>query len=290
MSNITENPIWEANVDQIDTTDTVSGGPSGAVNIQAQQLANRTRYLYDRLTNAGLQGSAARFSGDLDTLITPGFYAIEAGATNKPATSYGHLLVNGDSNFVGGIVIAVQLYFSQNAARNVYVRYRQGAGYTAWRKVLTDADQDSLTPTGMVATFAGPNPPSGWFKAAGQAVSRTIYANLFAQVGTTYGPGDGATTFNLPDLRGEFVRGWVDGRTGVDDGRTLGSFQADVVGAHGHQVQNVEYSNAVKVVEGGALDPEAVANVSALATNDTVTDPTGETRPRNVALLMCIKY
>jgi len=62
--------------------------------------------------------------------------------------------------------------------------------------------------------------PDGWRACSGQAVSRTTYAALFAAIGTEYGVGDGSTTFDLPDLRGEFLRGWDNGR-GVDSGRVL---------------------------------------------------------------------
>lgn len=67
----------------------------------------------------------------------------------------------------------------------------------------------------------------------GAAVSRTTYAKLFAVIGTTFGPGDGTTTFNLPDMRNRSVRGWDNGR-GVDAGRALGSFQAGTVLTHDH--------------------------------------------------------
>ena len=79
-----------------------------------------------------------------------------------------------------------------------------------------------------VLYFAGQTAPVGWLKANGAAVSRTAYAALFAAIGTTYGAGDGSTTFNLPDLRGEFMRGWDDGR-GIDHGRVLGSAQGDAI-------------------------------------------------------------
>lgn len=75
--------------------------------------------------------------------------------------------------------------------------------------------------------------PSFSLKANGAAVSRTAYAALFARIGTRFGSGDGFTTFNLPDLRGEFVRGWDDGR-GVDGGRELGSYQGGSLQLHGH--------------------------------------------------------
>ncbi|MFM0163813.1 tail fiber protein [Paraburkholderia sediminicola] len=97
---------------------------------------------------------------------------------------------------------------------------------------------------GKVAAFAMSTAPTGWLKANGAAVSRTAYANLFAQIGSTYGAGDGSTTFNLPDYRGEFLRGFDDGR-GVDAGRTLGSFQADSFASHAHPVTDPTHGHAV---------------------------------------------
>lgn len=76
--------------------------------------------------------------------------------------------------------------------------------------------------TGEVKAFAGTSAPEGYLICQGQAVSRTTYAELFAVLGTTYGIGDGLTTFNLPDYRGTFLRG-LDAGKGLDAGRTLGS-------------------------------------------------------------------
>jgi microcystin-dependent protein len=73
-------------------------------------------------------------------------------------------------------------------------------------------------PTGAVIAFAGSSAPTNWLLCYGQAVSRTTYAALFAVVSTTYGVGDGTTTFNLPDLRGRTVAG-IDNMGGSDAGR-----------------------------------------------------------------------
>ena len=135
-------------------------------------------------------------------------------------------------------------------------------------------------PVGAVAYFAQDVPPFGWLKANGAAVSRTVYANLFAAIGERYGRGDGRTTFNLPDLRGEFIRSWDDGRA-IDRNRALGSWQADEFRSHSHGI-------GVKRMP----DSDRGSNSSTVSV-DTVgqTDPAGgiETRPRNIALLACIK-
>ena len=142
------------------------------------------------------------------------------------------------------------------------------------------ADGSNLLPPGIVGEFARNTAPTGWLKANGAAVSRTTYAALFAAIGTTFGVGDGSTKFTLPDLRGEFIRGWDDGR-GVDSGRVFGSAQADEFESHQHTVYAAagSFSGAVGVA-GGVL-VGATGSGSAGGT---------ETRPRNVSLLYCIKF
>lgn len=63
------------------------------------------------------------------------------------------------------------------------------------------------TPVGSLQIYAGSTAPTGWLLSFGQALSRTAYAGLFTVIGTTYGVGDGSTTFNLPDLRGRVPAG-----------------------------------------------------------------------------------
>lgn len=139
---------------------------------------------------------------------------------------------------------------------------------------------------GEVAFFARATPPSGWLKANGAAVSRTTYAALFAAIGTTFGAGDGSTTFNLPDLRGEFLRGVDDGR-GVDIGRGLGSYQADEIKSHTINVPNSGYEGNVT---GSWFYGERGNGNNNQAANTITYNGGKETRPRNMALLACIKY
>jgi microcystin-dependent protein len=126
--------------------------------------------------------------------------------------------------------------------------------------------------------------PTGYLKANGALVSRTTYAALFTAIGTTFGVGDGSTTFALPDLRGEFVRGWADGRA-VDTGRVFGSAQTDDLKAHTHT-----YTLASNVATNVPIGSPNAAQVA--FTPNTATGSTGgtETRPRNIALLACIKF
>lgn len=88
---------------------------------------------------------------------------------------------------------------------------------------------------GSIWHFARENPPAGFLVCNGAAVSRTNYPRLFEVIGTRFGAGDGSTTFNLPDLRGMFVRGWAGGPGyPTDPGRVLGSYQADSNKRHTH--------------------------------------------------------
>lgn len=135
---------------------------------------------------------------------------------------------------------------------------------------------------GEVGIYAMPAVPSGWLACNGAAISRTSYAALFANIGTTFGSGNGSTTFNIPDLRGEFIRGWDNGR-GVDSGRALGNWQDDEFKSHNH-------SFSAGVSDNGSNLNKVDANSPSTGTRTTNSTGGSETRPRNVALALCIKY
>lgn len=151
----------------------------------------------------------------------------------------------------------------------------------------------SATFIGVIQAFAHSAPDANyWLLCNAQVVSRTTYAALFAKIGTTYGAGDGSTTFALPDLRGEFLRGLDNGR-GVDSGRSIGSNQGEMIGPHNHPIRasvtgwtggnsGVTYANGdnngnVSVSGGGAT-------FGVQANSGT------ENRPRNVAMPFYIRY
>jgi microcystin-dependent protein len=136
---------------------------------------------------------------------------------------------------------------------------------------------------GQIAYCAAGVIPSGWLECNGAAISRATYGTLFASIGTNYGAGDGATTFNLPDLRGEFLRGADRGR-GVDVGRAVGSAQADMIKSHSHDVATFAGSAGSGVRNGGADGGQFNVGGAGIAAGGT------ETRPRNVALIPVIKY
>ena len=165
-------------------------------------------------------------------------------------------------------------------------KQRDGAN-AAWITIgtLGTAGWGLAVPSGMIMPFAGSAAPSGWLKANGVLVSRSTYAALYTAIGTTYGAGDGSTTFALPDLRGEFIRGWDDGR-GVDASRAIGTAQSDDFKSHTHNYSTTGASGSN--LTGGASN--IYDGVRTLATSAAPATGGTETRPRNIALLYCIKF
>lgn len=141
-----------------------------------------------------------------------------------------------------------------------------------------------VTP-GQIGMFGMTTPPTGWLKADGAAVSRTTYANLFAAIGTTWGAGNGTTTFNVPELRGEFPRFFDDGR-GIDSGRAFASAQGDQNQAHTHNSIIPLYTNN----PGGNVGLDSNLNFGGNFNFPTSSSGGSEARPRNVALLACVRY
>lgn len=143
--------------------------------------------------------------------------------------------------------------------------------------------ENNRVPIGMVLPIGTITVPSGYLPCDGAAVSRTTYAGLFAAIGTTFGIGDGVTTFNVPEIRGEFIRGLDQGR-GIDAARAIGSAQAGAIEAHTHTYKLWS--------PGGGGYTDGMANDGIVDSRpDTATSSTGgaETRPRNVALPYLIK-
>ena len=184
------------------------------------------------------------------------------------------------------------------------VRYEQfisGSGATGTWGISISGNAATATlataanngvPVGSVVFFCASSAPTGFIKANGAAVSRTTYASLFAAIGTAFGAGDWSTTFNLPDLRGEFVRGWDDAR-GVDSGRAFASTQDQSTQPHTHSIRAsiAGFTNGNPGVLYAAGDNNGNTLVLGGGATYGIQNNSGtETRPRNVALLACIKY
>jgi phage-related tail fiber protein len=169
---------------------------------------------------------------------------------------------------------------------------------------LAPAALRTLNPPGAVMSFAMSAAPDGWLPCNGAAINRTTYAPLFSAIRTTFGIGDGANTFNLPDLRGEFIRGWAENRA-VDTGRAFGATQSQNwkslyftntyntyvhEGYWGKNIYPDWYSPGNEGMftgywfSAGTPPGPYYATATRFSWDDT------EIRPRNIALLYCIKF
>ena len=158
----------------------------------------------------------------------------------------------------------------------------------------------SVQPAGAIMMFAGPTPPIGWLKANGAIISRSVYADLFNAIGVYWGAGDGSTTFQLPDLRGEFLRCWDDAR-GADAGRALGTFQdydwktLYLKDAGQNSASNYVHSaiSIKRLTEMGVNDGTVNLFTGYWSNNSAHINGwwgSEEVRPRNRSVLACIKY
>jgi|GEM_PF-4975440 len=145
-------------------------------------------------------------------------------------------------------------------------------------------------------------PPVGFIELNGAAISRSVYSELYSKYGTRFGAGNGSTTFNVPDLRGEFIRGWDNGR-GVDVGRELGSVQGDEFKEHNHysDIRFNKLSARADDIDGAATTAQTDAGGGATEYRigqmsdyweEATLKSTGgsETRPRNVAFMYIARY
>jgi microcystin-dependent protein len=150
-------------------------------------------------------------------------------------------------------------------------------------------------PVSTIIAIANGVVPTGFLECNGATISRSTYSALFSKISTLYGAGDGNTNFAIPDLRGEFIRGFDNGR-GIDSGRTLGTQQGyDWKGFYmmntGQNTYNYSHSEtyhgkSTTNYNGNTFVGYWAAPSAALGTKWD----TSEIRPRNIAMMYCIKY
>jgi phage-related tail fiber protein len=153
-------------------------------------------------------------------------------------------------------------------------------------------DAINSVPAGAIFAIPTINILSGYLECNGAEINRSTYSDLFNIIGANFGAGDGISTFNIPDLRGEFIRGFDNGR-GIDSGRSFGSFQNDEFQSHGHNFrQSTSYSSLFNPVKedhipmGVSIPPAGTRTGSGIIYNSGGS----ETRPRNIAMKYVIKY
>ncbi|MDE2001480.1 MAG: tail fiber protein [Patescibacteria group bacterium] len=258
--------------------------------------------------NSGTALPAAR-SGITGIVVNGYIYGIGGSTTNTVYyASAGRVTVAGNLDLVGSTGSSLTEQTSNTTdsvggsltAGNIFSAGNlQVTGNTTINGSLLVTGTANIVPPGTVMAYAGSTAPSGWFEANGAAVSRTTYANLYAAIGTSFGSGDGSSTFNLPDLRGEFIRGWNHGASTDPDaasrttsasggatGDNVGSYQADELKSHTHSLNGYDLAQALgsAVQQGGYGNPAAVGASSIGYTGGN------ETRPKNIYLMYIIKY
>ena len=175
---------------------------------------------------------------------------------------------------------------------------------------------NAAIPAGMIVPFAGPseNIPAGWLLCDGSAVSRSEYISLYNAIGVAWGEGDGGSTFNLPDLRGMFLRG-VSGDSGNDEdaetrgmlvdnggntGNNVGSYQGDAIrnitgqigGFDAYSIINPNTNGAFYAVSGKYKGNEGTDKDNGVVRMDVsrVVPVGADNRPKNVYVTYIIKY
>jgi microcystin-dependent protein len=178
-----------------------------------------------------------------------------------------HKLLSGYELSSGGIA-EVAWNSSINSGNGGFVLLSAGGGAQSYA-------------AGEVRFFALTSAPLGFVKCNGTLLNRVTYGALFSAIGTTFGAGDGSTTFALPDYRGEFIRCLDDGR-GIDSGRTLSVWQNQDIQPHSHRIPQGSSFGSGNSWQG---------NTNYIG-NNYYSDSAGgtETRPRNFPLLACMKY
>ncbi|MEC3774545.1 tail fiber protein [Escherichia coli] len=320
MANLPETPQWEDGIYQIEVSDPVLGGPDGISNRQGKQLASRTLYLKQQVEKGGAdlakhiaaadphtqyaQKASPTFTGtptaptpangdNSKKLATTEFVAkaLAALAGSAPETldtlkELADALGN-DPNFATTVLnkLAEKLAKDQNGADipdpALFVK-NLGLG------------EGSALPVGVTVPWPSATPPEGWLKCNGAAFDKLKYPKL----ATAYPSG------KLPDLRGEFIRGWDDGR-GIDAGRVLLSIQAGMLEKHRHPVvANDGYDSKEEwelaaifrraYTQGKGLDGTSAGGTlipsPTLHTRGSIGNTGGsETRPRNIAFNFIVR-
>lgn len=174
-----------------------------------------------------------------------------ASALTQSVSKDGQTTLTGPIKFAPGSVSAPGITFSDGttsglyhagsgvvkvagAGSNVAIFDPTAAGSGQSGALITYGNGAVLSPVGQVAMYAGSTAPAGWALCYGQAISRSSYPELYNTIGTTYGSGDGSTTYNLPDLRGRVIAGKDDmGGSAASRMTAAGGIDGTVLGAAG---------------------------------------------------------
>lgn len=225
------------------------------------------------------------------------------GLSGGPITTTGTLTLNSaTSNTIGGVkpgagtgVTGAGAIFLEPATNSSIggIVVGQGLNISSSGVLAVDAIPPGSVPSGIVQWYAGQTPPTGWLYCNGIALEVAAFPSLYAAIGRTYTSiTEPPTIFQIPNLRGQFIRGWDDNQgSGVDPNRMFGSFQNDEFKAHAHTIgpDVLRWKLVLDTInQGGSSGATSTGNVRY---EYPITNSSGgsETRPKNVALLPIIK-
>ena len=289
-------PIWAVDTKKLYLGDGVTVGGIAAG-------ANAYTHPANHPASIITQDASNRFVTDTEKAT----WNAKAGTAVATTTTAG-LMASTDKTKLDGIAAGANTYtHPANHPASIITQDASNRFVTDTEKATWNA---GVVPTGVVLYFARSTPPANFLKCNGAAVSRTTYAALFAVVGVGFGAGDGSTTFNLPDLRGRFLRG-VDGAAGRDSdaagrtamntggntGNSVGSVQGRALNSHAHTtaVRNTTgntglagaTSFASATISAGGYGQTNAADYAGPTSNTTGGN---ETRPVNAYVNYLIKY
>ena len=277
--------------------------PAGTVGAPGLGIAGDTDTgLYRRSTN----DLGITTGGTLIAYVNPNGFTIRDGLGLR-------LRDSGNSNYVEfkapALTSDVSLTLPTSDGNSGDMLQTNGSGVLSWQAVQG-------VPSGSVFTHASTTLPSGYLECNGASVSRSTYADLFAAIGTTWGS-TGGSVFNVPDLRGEFIRGFDNSR-GVDSGRSFASAQGSQYQQHTHTAsatssvtdpghthswdrQDAQNDQGYRpwpasnndcnlfVAQTGSSTTGITVSTSVTVNNAGGTGNSSETRPRNISMIYIIK-
>ena len=228
----------------------------------------------------------------------------DTAATATTLVDADRIVVNDDGTMAQVALSDFKTYMNSNITTINGLTYPTADGNAGDALTTDGAGTLSFSPivsflSGMVIPYAGTSAPSDWLFCYGQAISRTTYADLFTAIGTTFGTGDGSTTFNVPDLRGRVIAGKDDmGATSADrltnqsgglDGDTLGA----TGGAETHTLLEAElpaHTHSVPSGGGGASNYALGGPAGSFSVPQTTGSTGGDTAHNNVQPTIILNY
>lgn len=233
-----------------------------------------------------MQGTSGYAIGNIDsaTTLVNGVSSRAAEHINGPAAAVVQIeQILGSALTLKGTVADLATRLSIALASSGLFALSNGTGYTTDRGFIASSATSiaiaNHTPVGVVQVFAGDTAPAQWLFCNGQLVSRTVYSKLFAVIQTTYGVGDGLTTFGVPDLRGRVVV-MLDGGIGrITSASTNGANAVNLGGVGGAQTHTLTTAqipaHTHPIPTGTALAAGGLNAHASTATGDQATSSTG---------------